>query len=66
MTAIDDPWLTRPEVAQRLKVSPKTLAQWATRGEGPRYAIFGKFARYRLSEVASWENDQFKGGNDAA
>jgi hypothetical protein len=65
MTAIEDPWLTRPEVAERFKVSPKTLAQWASRGEGPRYAIFGKFARYKLSDCIAWENQQFSGGDAA-
>jgi len=65
MPTSEDYWLTRPEVGQRLKVSPKTLAQWASQGKGPRYAIFGKFARYRATDVIAWENAQF-GGDDAA
>jgi hypothetical protein len=65
MTTAADTWLTRTELAKRLKVAPATCAQWASRGVGPRYAIFGKFARYRLADVEAWENEQF-GGGDAA
>ena len=65
MPTSEDYWLTRPEVGQRLKVSPKTLAQWATQHKGPRYAMLGGFARYRLSDVIAWENAQFSGGDAA-
>ncbi len=65
MPTSEDFWLTRPEVGERLKVSPKTLAQWATRGQGPQYSIFGKHARYRLSDVIAWENAQSTGGTAA-
>lgn len=61
-----DVWLTRPQLAERLKVSAKTLAMWASRRAGPPYArINGGFVRYRLSDVEAWEATQF-GGNDAA
>lgn len=65
MPTSEDFWLTRPEVGDRLKVSPKTLAQWATQGKGPRYSIFGKHSRYRLSDVLAWENAQSTGGTAA-
>lgn len=65
MSVSEDHWLTRPEVGERLKVSPKTLAMWAWQGKGPRYSIFGKFARYRLSDVIAWEQRQFSGGDAA-
>ena len=55
-------WLTRPEVAERLKVPVKTLAQWASQGKGPRYASIGRHARYRLSDLIAWEDAQFGGG----
>ncbi|WCS17529.1 helix-turn-helix domain-containing protein [Mycobacterium marinum] len=65
MPTSEDYWLTRPEVGERLKVSPKTLAQWASAGKGPKYArIGGGFVRYRLSDVEAWEATQF--GGDAA
>ncbi|MGH3954438.1 MAG: helix-turn-helix transcriptional regulator [Mycobacterium sp.] len=53
----DDCWITREELAQRLQLPVKTLAQWAHLGKGPRYAIFGRHARYRMSDVRSWENE---------
>ncbi|OYN81697.1 helix-turn-helix transcriptional regulator [Mycolicibacterium sphagni] len=56
---MDDVWLTRRDVSERIKIPVGTLAQWATRGEGPRYALFGRHARYRLSDVIRWENEQF-------
>ena len=63
VTAMDesaeDRWLSRPELATRLGVPVKTLAEWASKGTGPRYAKFGKHVRYRLSDVIAWENDQF-------
>jgi Helix-turn-helix domain len=52
-------WLTRSEVADRFKLPPATLDQWACRGHGPKYALFGRHARYRLSDVIAWENEQF-------
>ncbi|WP_280245139.1 helix-turn-helix transcriptional regulator [Nocardia abscessus] len=65
-----DDWLTREELAARLKVPVKTLAAWAARSpqKGPRYAQIGRYCRYRLSDVVAWENAQFEGGSasDAA
>lgn len=54
-----DRWLTRAELAERLQLPVGTLADWALRGKGPRYARFGKHVRYRMSDVATWENEQF-------
>lgn len=62
MPSSEDYWLTRPEVGERLKVPPKTLAQWASQGKGPRYYVFGRHARYKLSDCIAWENEQFSGG----
>lgn len=33
-TLTDDQWLTRSEVAERLRVPARTLAQWATKAKG--------------------------------
>ncbi|NKY57221.1 helix-turn-helix transcriptional regulator [Nocardia flavorosea] len=66
MEAISDCWLTRQELADRLKVPVATVSQWATRGKGPRFARIGKYSRYRLSDVVAWENSQGVGGSDAA
>lgn len=62
MPTNDDCWLTRPELAKREKLPVATLAQWASQGKGPRYARFGRHARYRLSDVIAWENAQMTGG----
>jgi hypothetical protein len=57
----------RAEVAQRLRVPVGTLADWASKGNktgkrtGPPYAKFGKHARYRLSDVIAWEQQQLRG-----
>jgi excisionase family DNA binding protein len=48
-------WLTRKEVAERIRLPEGTLAEWATKGTGPRYARFGKHVRYRLVDVLAWE-----------
>ena len=55
------PWLTRPEVAERLRVPEKTLAQWAVKKTGPRYAKLGRHVRYRLADVEAWEDEQIRG-----
>lgn len=55
------PWLTRTEVAERLRLPATTLANWVKEGKGPRFAKFGRHVRYRLSDVEEWENDQFGG-----
>ncbi|TLH66787.1 helix-turn-helix transcriptional regulator [Mycolicibacterium aubagnense] len=62
-------WLSREDVARRQGIPVATLAQWACQGKGPRYARFGRYARYRLADVIAWENEQFgdRGhGHDAA
>lgn len=58
MTA-PSPWLTRPEVADRLRIPQSTLESWAVKGQGPRFAKFGKHVRYRLDDVEQWEDTQF-------
>jgi len=55
----EDRWLSRQELADRYGVPVKTPAEWATKGTGPRYARFGRYVRYRLSDVIDWESKQF-------
>ena len=66
MHVSEDYWLSRQEVADRLKLPSKTLAQWASLGKGPRFAKIGKYARYKLSDVIAWEEAQFTDSPDAA
>lgn len=48
-------WLTRIELGERWQMSPATLAQWASKGIGPRYGVFGRHVRYALSDVLAFE-----------
>jgi len=48
-------WLSRRELAERLGLPIKTLAQWASKGTGPPYARMGRHVRYRISDVIDWE-----------
>lgn len=66
MVSSEDCWLTRAEVAERLKVPEKTLAQWASQQKGPPYHRFGRHARYKLSQCIQWENAQASGGEAAS
>ena len=57
---IDDRWLSRQELADRLGLPVKTLAQWASKGTGPRYARMGRHVRYRVSDIVEWEAAQME------
>jgi Helix-turn-helix domain len=62
MTAPADVYLTRKDVSHRVQIPVSTLAQWASQGRGPKYALFGRHARYRLSDLIAWEQAQFGDG----
>jgi hypothetical protein len=53
-------WLTRSEVAEHLRVPVGTVADWASKRTGPPYARFGKYARYRWSDLIAWEDKQIQ------
>ncbi|MEV0337039.1 helix-turn-helix domain-containing protein [Nocardia sp. NPDC050717] len=38
----DETWLSTAELAARLKIPVKTLANWAASGAGPRFARMGR------------------------
>jgi hypothetical protein len=44
----------RCDLAERYGVPVKTAAEWASKRTGSPYAKFGKYARYRLSDVIAW------------
>lgn len=48
-------WLSTIEVATRLKIPPKTLANWASAGKGPRFAKIGRYRRYHIDDLTAWE-----------
>jgi hypothetical protein len=56
---VEDIWLTREQLSERWHMPKSTLNQWASQRKGPPYALFGRHARYRLSDVIAWEAEQF-------
>lgn len=58
-------WLSRQDLADRYRLPAKTLAQWASKGTGPRYARMGRHVRYRLSDVIAWETARVDDPRDA-
>lgn len=47
--------LTGCELAERLAVSPKSLANWRYLGRGPRFLKDGGVIRYRLGAIEAYE-----------
>jgi hypothetical protein len=59
----EDPDLSREQAGAFLKVSPATLAEWASAKKGPRFYDYGQGAMYPLSELRRWRQEQpMKGG----
>lgn len=54
----DSKMLTREEVAAILRVSPKTLANMASRGDGPPFERLGRRALYDELALHRWVDDQ--------
>ena len=51
--------MTTREVADYLKVHPKTLAIWRHRDQGPRYYRIGpRDIRYFMEDVEAWLAEQ--------
>jgi hypothetical protein len=46
--------MDRKNAARYLGCSPKTLADWAMKGIGPRYALLGGRAFYFLEDLQTW------------
>lgn len=52
-------WLTRREAAEYMRLSPATLANWASQDIGPDYIRMGRGrVLYRLGDVDSWVEHQ--------
>ncbi len=48
-------WRTREEAGEYLGVHPRTLANWAAKGHGPRYSKpSGKSCMYRLADLDAY------------
>ena len=46
--------MTRPEAAEYLRLSDKTLARWAWAGKGPVFRKIGGAVRYDLSDLEAF------------
>jgi excisionase family DNA binding protein len=51
---MDDHWLTLPEVAAVLRVSPRTLYAWREEGGGPPGFRVGRRLLFKPDEVDGW------------
>lgn len=48
-------WLTREEAGEYMGVHPRTLANWAAKGQGPRYSKpSGNSCMYRLTDLDAY------------
>jgi excisionase family DNA binding protein len=56
-----DQLLTPAEVAQLLKVSVKTLAQWRSQRKGPAYIKVDHSVRYRRTDIDHWLSQRKRG-----
>jgi excisionase family DNA binding protein len=55
---LDAEMQTRLQVATYLRVPVRTLDRWAYLGTGPRFYRIGRHARYRMSDVVAWLEQQ--------
>lgn len=46
--------MDRKNTARYLGCSPKTLADWAMKGNGPRYVLLGGRTFYFLDDLQTW------------
>lgn len=53
--------LTQAELAERWKISPRSLEKWRTQGLGPAYTKIGGRVRYLLDDVLAYEADRVRG-----
>jgi predicted DNA-binding transcriptional regulator AlpA len=52
--------LTAKEAANRLRLNVNTLANWRTRGEGPRFIKMGRKVLYPVAEIEAFEQRQLR------
>jgi predicted site-specific integrase-resolvase len=57
-----DVTLRERELAERWKLSTRTLQRWRAEGFGPAYILIGGTVRYRISDVLDYENQNERGG----
>lgn len=55
-------YLRQHELAQRWRISPRTVEKWRQSGVGPRYLRVGGRVLYPASEIEAYEAAQLRGG----
>jgi excisionase family DNA binding protein len=58
--------LTTGELAERLRLHPRTLERWRREGVGPRFMKSGGRIRYRDEDVETYEVANLSGKEPAA
>lgn len=54
--------LSQHELAQRWRLSPRTLERWRWLGQGPRYLKIGGRVAYRVEDIEAYEAAQLRDG----
>lgn len=62
--AMSEQYLTEIQVAERTRISLKTLRRWRLENRGPKYSKFGSLVRYGEGDLIQWEQAQPSGGED--
>ena len=57
---MSDPHLSRTELANRWRMSPRTLERWRFTGEGPQFIKLGGRVIYRLEDIEAFEALQLR------
>lgn len=55
-------WLTTTELAERWRLSPRTLERWRVAKDGPAWHHIGGSVRYALADVEAFETRSRSGG----
>jgi hypothetical protein len=53
-TTVLDGYLTKPQLAQQLRQSPRTLDRWETLRIGPPRILIGRTVLFRREAVLAW------------
>jgi predicted DNA-binding transcriptional regulator AlpA len=51
-------FLSAPETAELLRISPVTLSKWRIEGRGPPYRKLGRRVVYERADLIEWTADQ--------
>ncbi|MEO1276316.1 MAG: helix-turn-helix domain-containing protein [Pseudomonadota bacterium] len=53
--------LSQAELAERWRISPRTLERWRSNGTGPRFVCLGGRVIYRVADVLAYEQARLVG-----